>query len=165
MRRGPEKKTPPEISRAAAFRDEWSAGSGDARLLEVRFQLLDGWDAVDLVGLDIHELLLGSEDELDQVGDLDVSRIGNTKSEQLRDDVARHFGALGKVQLLERPQDAVQRIKAELALRLLGPGGDDSQRRALRLSLNRFVHSQGRFLRRLFVRPAPTVRAGLGSSK
>src|ERR1700730_8546418 len=161
----PEMKTPPEPIGRRRSVNEWCVISGDARLLEVGFQLLDGWDAVDLVGLDIHELLLGREDELDQVRDFDVRRVGNTKYEQLLDDLAGHLGALRQVHLFERPQDAVQRIKAQLALGVLGPGRDYSQRRALRLSLDRFVDSQAGFLRRLLVWPAPTVRAGLGSSK
>src|ERR1700681_1688260 len=84
----------PESLGRRRFVDVWCAISGDARLLEVGFQLLDGWDAVDLVGLDIHELLLRREDELDQVGDFDVRRVRNTKREQLLDDVAGHPGAL-----------------------------------------------------------------------
>src|SRR3989442_9936617 len=116
--------------------------SGDARLLEVRFELFDGWNAVDFVGLDVHELFLGGEDELDQVGDSDVGRVRNTKREQLLNDAARDFGALGEVHLFQCPEHAVQRVKAELALGLLGAGRDYSQRRALSLGLDRFVDSQ-----------------------
>ena len=118
------------------------AKSGYARLLEVRFEFFDGRHAVDFVGPDVHELFLGGEDEPDQVVDFDVSRIRNTKREQLLNDLARDFGALGEVHLLQCPEDAVQRVKAELALGLLGAGRDYSQRRALSLGLDRFVDSQ-----------------------
>src|SRR5438128_15758 len=124
------------------YRMRGLAKSGDARLLEVRFQLFDGWHAVDFIRLDVHELFLGGEDELDQVGDFDVRRIRNTKREQLHNDVGPDFGAVGQVHLFQSPEDAVQRVKAELALGLLGAGRDYSQRRALSLGLDRFVHSQ-----------------------
>src|SRR3984893_6102267 len=77
LRRGKAGRKIARVAQAAAFRRTRRSGSGDARLFEVGFELFDGGDAVDFVGLDIHELFLGGEDELDEVGDLDVRRVGN----------------------------------------------------------------------------------------
>src|ERR1700687_4308064 len=143
-----------------------AAKSGDARLLEVGLELFDGRDPVDFLGLDIHELLLGSEHELDQVRDLDVTGVGNAEGMQLFDDVAGDLRPLGQVQLFERPKDAVERVQAELALGLLRASGHDSERGALRLSLDRFVHSQDCPLRGVWLgRSATTVRANSRASQ
>src|SRR5438445_6471361 len=143
--------------------------SGDARLLEVGFELFDGWDPVDLFGLDIHELLLRGEDKLDQVRDLDVAVVRHAERVQLLDDLAGYGRSLGQVHLFERPQDAVECVQAELALGVLGPGGHNSERGALRLGLNRFVHSQDGLLRGCYLvgqgpryEPIPTLANNFG---
>src|SRR6266568_1468843 len=88
------------------YRMRGLAKSGDARLLEVRLELFDGWHAVDFIRLDVHELFLGGVDEVVLFGDFDVRRIRNTKREQLHNGVRPDFGALGEVHLFQCPENA-----------------------------------------------------------
>src|SRR5207237_10376465 len=78
----------------------------------------------------------------DQFRDFDVRRVRNTNRKQLLDGVTGDSCEVGEIHLSQCPQDAVQRIKAELALGVLGAGRDYSQRRALSLGLDRLVDSQ-----------------------
>src|SRR5207237_1343510 len=89
------------------------------------------------------DLVLGREDEFDQVGDPDAGCVRHPEGAKLLNEAAGNDGPFGEVELFEPPQNPVQRVEAELALGVLGAGRDDSQRRALGLLLKRLVHRWG----------------------